>query len=149
MIWFDICQIILIQIFQCCFCSMRPCPILEKDVVTPRKVIHFSKHTNQQLISIVLTIYLYSRLNKKTEVLPNLKTPTEIITFFGNVFLFKIIRSVEISPFFVAYTLSFCVFLYWLSLKRLSSIKKVLLTFATVKNLSNLLPLISLFSLSA
>ena len=46
MIWLDICWTIIIQIFYCCVCSMRPHPILEKDEVTPRKkayrpVAHF------------------------------------------------------------------------------------------------------------
>ena len=90
MIWFDTLWTTLIQIFQCCFCSMRPCPILEKDVVTPRKVIHFRKHTWPFISTPDST--------KRTEVLPNLEKPTEIITFFGNVFLFTTICSVEISP---------------------------------------------------
>ena len=95
-----------------------------------------------------MTIYLYSWSNKKDWSSPKFGNTQEFIPFFGNIFPFTAICLAEI--FFLWHTLSFCVFLCWLSFKSLSPVKKVLLTFATVRiNRSYLLPLICLFSLSA
>ena len=149
MIWFDIRWTILIQILQCCFCSMRPCPHLGKRCSHSQKgysfqeayrpVAHFYSIDHLSLLLVQQKRLKFSQIWKHPRIHPIFR---KCFPFHSHLF--------SRNLFFLWHTLSFCVFLCWLSFKSLSPVKKVLLTFATVRiNRSYLLPLICLFSLSA